>query len=76
MLFYEDMQRKRGTQLYAKYCLKTFIEGRLGLLTAQYRCLLTPHNDWNFGYLRKILLMPAISILPQAESQTVGALSR
>ena len=59
-----------------KDCLNTFIAGRIGLSTVQYRWLLKPHSDSHLGYLRKILLLPAISILPQAVSQTVGALSR
>ena len=52
---------------------KYFIVGRLGLLTIQYRWLLTPHSDSHLGYLRKILLPPAISTHPAAASQTVVA---
>ena len=53
--------------------LNPFIAGHLGLLTAQYRCLLTPRSDWHLGYLRKILLPRAISTHPAAASQTVVA---
>ena len=52
---------------------KKLIVGRLGLLTVQHRWLLTPHSDSHLGYLRKILLPPAISTHPAAASQTVVA---
>ncbi len=35
-----------------KDCLNTFIAGRLGLSTVQYRWLLKPHSDSHLGYLR------------------------
>lgn len=52
---------------------KNFIVGRLGPSIAQYRWLLTQHSGSHLGYLRKILLPPAISIHPAAASQTVVA---
>ena len=49
----------RHTVAYNKF-FKCVIVGRLGLLIAQYKWLLTPHSGSHLGYLRKILLTPAI----------------